>query len=285
MAHGGWPRGISSFLWDPQGQDQSVVMLSNRYSTGSAPQSGANRGQDAITLPPNAVAAAKVERPGELTFRMQMPDTVKCVNAGAMDPHHSDVVAVAADTGIYLCDVRQRPDQPAALATLSKSAHSLGARCVTYNPNRIYYLCSGGEDGCIRFWDTRLLRGTTTPASPDRDYELPQAHEHYIHTVLYNPYHDQLLLSSSSDHTAKMWSIPSVAFRPQSDNNAAETDVTHSLKDGLLRTLNDFGDTVCAAAWSCSGPWVYAAVSYNGKILVDQVPGATKMALLMAHES
>jgi hypothetical protein len=43
--------------------------------------------------------------------------------------------------------------------------------------------------------------------------------------------------------------------------------------EGCIATLTDFGDSVGSCCWSLANesPWVFAAVSWNGKVLVDTV--------------
>ena len=43
----------------------------------------------------------------------------------------------------------------------------------------------------------------------------------------------------------------------------------------------DHEDSVTAAAWSVAGAWVYASVSFTGKVAFAQVPSAEKYRVLL----
>ena len=43
----------------------------------------------------------------------------------------------------------------------------------------------------------------------------------------------------------------------------------------------DHADSVMAAAWSAHNAWVYATLSYTGRVVVSQVPSAEKYKVLL----
>jgi hypothetical protein len=43
----------------------------------------------------------------------------------------------------------------------------------------------------------------------------------------------------------------------------------------------DHDDSVAAVAWSAHDAWVYASLSYPGKVVVCQVPSAEKYKILL----
>lgn len=89
-------------------------------------------------------------------------------------------------------------DSPHRTAYCLPQAHDFCVRGVDFNPNKQYLLVSCGHDGKIRFWDTRSQSG------PLKTLAL---HSHFATSVAYNPFHDQLLLSSGTD--AKVgWHCP-----------------------------------------------------------------------------
>ena len=51
--------------------------------------------------------------------------------------------------------------------------------------------------------------------------------------------------------------------------------------DSAIRSHDDHDDTVVAAAWSSHSAWVYASLSYPGKVVVCQVPSAEKYRVLL----
>lgn len=52
--------------------------------------------------------------------------------------------------------------------------------------------------------------------------------------------------------------------------------------DAAIRTHDDdHDDSVVAAAWSPHNAWVYASLSYGGRLVVAQVPSAEKYRVLL----
>lgn len=115
-----------------------------------------------------------------------------------------------------------------------------------------------GTDGVIKVYDIRMNSGY----SLDCMYHF-QAHDHSIHKALFNPFHDELLISCSSDQSLRLWELKQRA--------------EHS----PIQSVNEFHDTVLDLCWSDNGPWVFAGVSYNGKVIVDTVLNEKKMAILL----
>ena len=69
---------------------------------------------------------------------------------------------------------------------------SFNFRSIDFNPNKQYQLATAGDDGAVRFWDIRqAANGPVAARTGD--------HSHWIWSVRYNAFHDQLILTSSSD--------------------------------------------------------------------------------------
>ena len=77
---------------------------------------------------------------------------------------------------------------------------------IDFNPNKQYFLASSGDDGAVRFWDIRHSR---------KALAVRNDHSHWVWSVKYNPYHDQLILSSSSDGHVVLSSMASLSSEPQ----------------------------------------------------------------------
>lgn len=43
----------------------------------------------------------------------------------------------------------------------------------------------------------------------------------------------------------------------------------------------DHDDSVVAATWSAHNAWVYASLSYSGRLVISQVPSAEKYRVLL----
>ncbi|RNF13295.1 WD40 repeat protein [Trypanosoma conorhini] len=192
-------------------------------------------------------------------FRIAGDTRISCA---ALDPHHSSVCMAACEkSGLHLVDTRKRHPEPIAdTATL----HGMGqTRCVDFSSCQANRFLTSGDDGCVLWHDLRMS-GTT--CSVERRHHL-QAHDHAVPRALLNPFHDELLVSCGCDHTLKLW-----------DSSKRGGDHEPAI---CLKKLADFGDSVVDACWSSGTPWVFAGVSYNGKVLVDDVPKEKKMAILL----
>ena len=93
-------------------------------------------------------------------------------------------------------------------------------RCIDFNPNKQYYLVSSGDDAALRFWDIRNLK---------RALAVRNDHSHWVWTVRYNQYHDQLVLSSSSDGHVVLASMASISSEPHGHLIEDEDDFDEGL--------------------------------------------------------
>lgn len=156
------------------------------------------------------------------------------------------------------------------------NAHEVSVRSIDYNQNRQNYIVSGGDDCMIRIWDTRNSKAPLKELSD---------HTHWVWNVAFNKYHDQLLLSSSSDAQVNLQSVVSVSsaplrvFSPSSDEDNEDTEEV--TVDGLVSAFEQHEDSVYSVAWSPSDPWIFASVSFDGRVVVNQVPADHKFKILM----
>ena len=51
--------------------------------------------------------------------------------------------------------------------------------------------------------------------------------------------------------------------------------------DSAIRVHEEHDDTIVSLAWSAHNAWVYASLSYPGKVVVLQVPSAEKYRVLL----
>jgi len=193
---------------------------------------------------------------------------------GALDPLHPSMVCVALDGGsIKGYDFRA----PKEAYTIDK-AHTEGVRDIDFNPNKAYYLASGGDDTKLRFWDVRNVK------EPIKT--LP-GHSHWVWSVKYNRYQDQLVVSSSSDNTVKLWNVESISSSHTStktldDEDAASTppaptpapkgQKSKKQEDSLIKTFEEHEDSVYSVAWGAATTWLFASLSYDGRVVINYVP-------------
>lgn len=137
------------------------------------------------------------------------------LESGKKVPHVTDlrwsslfncsVVAVAMGPKIYGIDTRISDSSPSSICWLIDDGRCNRVRSIDFNPNSQYYLASGGDDCQAKFWD---LRQTSKPS-----VQL-STHTHWIWTIRYNPFHDQLVLSAGSDARVALMRVPSIASEP-----------------------------------------------------------------------
>lgn len=192
----------------------------------------------------------------------------RCMGA-CLDPHHRQQVSTVDDGHLKTWDLRT-----SRLAFRKDNAHLFGARDVDYNPNVPYQVLTTGEDSALRFWDLRQL--STCMKS------LTGGHHHWASRARFNAHHDQLVLSCGTDSMVCLWRAGSVASAPLGeaaggeDNSAAQRP-----PDGLVKRYEEHEDSVYGCCWSASDAWVFASVSFDGKLVVNRVPGEEKYRILL----
>lgn len=181
------------------------------------------------------------------------------------DPHFASLLAVAGEAQLLGVDLRQKN----ATWTIKGAEHG-AIRDVDCNPNKPYQLVSGGDDGKIRFWDYR------SGAAP---LKVLPGHAHWLTAVKYNRVHDQYVLTASSDHRVKLWNVLSIS----SVYGLTKTDEAASKKqeDHLVATFDEHEESVYSIAWSRSDTWMFASLSYDGRLVVNYVPPAEQDKVLL----
>ncbi len=291
-------------LWDPSEESSSLMVMGE-----------------------TALSWFTVE--GQHKSTMNVLDVGKTLTAATWDVHHKELCVVSHGSTILVVDQRS----PQNALTVAPKAHGTRVRALTFNPNVMYRFASAGDDGAVSIWDFRKLKssaGSSTSGASSSSAAASSglnvattatkldplvtftANAHHINDLHYNPSHDQLLLTASSDNTCQLWhaSAVSAAATGGSGLGAADTAAAGSSSsssaasgqagaakpaskkltstalsaDGspvCLATLTEFGDSVYTCAWSTQSPWVYAAVSYNGKVLVNKVPVPIQRSIML----
>ncbi|CAH1992329.1 unnamed protein product [Acanthoscelides obtectus] len=161
------------------------------------------------------------------------------------------------------------------LAWSIEGVHSQLVRDLDYNMNKQYHVATCGDDGFLKIWD---FRQTTQPVFARSD------HSHWVWSVRFNHFHDQLILTASSDARVLLSSAASVS----SENNvesclpedAKGLETKQTLKDGPLQWC-EHEDSVYCAEWSPAEPWVFASLSYDGRLLISHVRRSLKYQIML----
>ena len=169
------------------------------------------------------------------------------------------------DCSVKSYDIRD----PNHCAWTIEDAHNQLVRDIDCNPNKQCHIVTGGDDGSLKIWD---CRNTKEQVFARND------HHHWIWSVRFNTFHDQLILSSSSDGKVLLTCAGSVSSEAPDVNDSTEKDL---LKDGLLQTFDQHEDSVYCTEWSTADPWVFASLSYDGRVIISKVPKQYKYQILL----
>ncbi|TQD86561.1 hypothetical protein C1H46_027893 [Malus baccata] len=172
------------------------------------------------------------------------------LSGGAWDPHDMNAVAATCESSIQFWDLR----------TMKKtnSIEHAHVRNVDYNPKKKHVLITAEDESGIRIWDLRK------PKVPIQ--ELP-GHTHWTWAVRYNPEYDGLILSSGTDSAVNLW----FASPPSDDESGRLVDSSTRRIDPLLNSYSDYEDSIYGLAWSSREPWIFASLSYDGRVVVESV--------------
>ncbi|XP_066999676.1 EARP-interacting protein homolog [Anabrus simplex] len=193
---------------------------------------------------------------------------------GKWNPHHNCTqFTTVNDCHVRSWDLRS----PQNHAWLIEGAHSQLIRDLDFNPNKQYYLATCGDDGCSKFWDVR---------NPSEPVVSRSDHSHWVWSIRYNHFHDQLVLTSSSDFRVILTCMASISSEPYThggdeDLNESEGGHKEKLEDGVLATYDEHEDSVYSVEWSTADPWTFASLSYDGRLVINKVPRADKYKILL----
>uniref|UniRef100_A0A5F4WII9 EARP and GARP complex-interacting protein 1 n=1 Tax=Callithrix jacchus TaxID=9483 RepID=A0A5F4WII9_CALJA len=164
-----------------------------------------------------------------------------------------------------------------------ENAHGQLVRDLDFNPNKQYYLASCGDDCKVKFWDTRNV---TEPV------KTLEEHSHWVWNVRYNHSHDQLVLTGSSDSRVMLSNMVSISSEPfghlvddddisDQEDHRSEEKSKEPLQDNVIATYEEHEDSVYAVDWSSADPWLFASLSYDGRLVINRVPRALKYHILL----
>lgn len=201
------------------------------------------------------------------------------ITKGTWNPHHGGrQFAVAVDQNVLGWDIRSKEQ-----AFQIENAHGQLVRDIDFNPNKMYYVVTCGDDCQVKFWD---VRDSTEPVKV-----LMDDHSHWVWAARYNPFHDQLVLSGGSDSNVILYGMSSISSEPDghealSDDSSESSSDEDSPKkvlaeDGIISVYEEHEDSVYAVEWSAADPWTFASLSYDGRFVINRVPKKIKYGILL----
>ncbi|XP_075057603.1 EARP and GARP complex-interacting protein 1 isoform X3 [Mixophyes fleayi] len=249
-----------SVTWEPLGDGKKVMSLADNYVMLWDLQESSTK----------AVLSSSValEGKGQLKF-----------TSGRWSPHHNCTqVATANDTAIRGWDIRSMRQ-----IYCIDNAHGQLVRDLDFNPNKQYYLASCGDDCKVKFWDTRNV---------NEPVKTLEEHSHWVWSVRYNHSHDQLVLTGSSDSRVILSNMVSISSEPfghlvdeedlsDQEDNQHDEKTKEPLQDSIIATYEEHEDSVYAVEWSSADPWLFASLSYDGRLVINRVPRALKYNILL----
>ncbi|XP_074516078.1 EARP-interacting protein homolog isoform X2 [Sebastes fasciatus] len=177
-----------------------------------------------------------------------------------------------ADNHALLWDLQESSTQ----ATVSSTATLEGKGQLKFTSGKWspHHNCSQlatANDTAIRGWDLRTMR---------------------VWNVRYNHSHDQLVLTASSDSRLILSNMVSISSEPfghlvddedlsEGEDNHQEDKGKEPLQDSVVSTYEEHEDSVYAAEWSSADPWLFASLSYDGRLVINRVPRALKYRILL----
>lgn len=172
-------------------------------------------------------------------------------------------------TTFYENNVKSFDIRDAKVAWQIDEAHSQPVRDLDANPNKAFHLATAGDDCLLKIWDVR--GNVKEPVFSRSD------HMHWIFSVSFNKFHDQLLLTCSSDGKVLLTCASSCS----SEAPKELSDGKKTISDGLLETFTNHEESVYACEWSSCEPWVWASVSFDGRVIISRIPKKYKYQILL----
>jgi len=140
-----------------------------------------------------------------------------------------------------------------------------------HNPNKLYTLATGGKNTALQFWDTR--KQMEPPIS------ILTGHTHWITSVEYNKFYDQLIATGSSSTEIFLWRALTQSSHAMEKSGGVSV-YTEEDKEKILTQL-ELDDSVYSVKWSQQEPWVYAGLGFSGQLIVAHVPYEEKYKIMI----
>ncbi|GAX83993.1 hypothetical protein CEUSTIGMA_g11418.t1 [Chlamydomonas eustigma] len=201
--------------------------------------------------------------------------------SGMLHPHNPSVAVTAGGQNLQLWDLRSM-----SMTSQTSTAHRMPTRDVCFASHDEYRVVSGGDDCKLCFWDTRML-------GRNEAVLVLGGHSHWVWKAQFNPFYDQLIASSSSDSLVNLFHTPhlnstataTAAAAPAGDlGSGTQSKATASRSgdvDGKVHTYDEHEDSVYGLAWSAADPWLFATLSYDGRVVINKVPKSVKYKVLL----
>ncbi|KAG2436284.1 hypothetical protein HXX76_006595 [Chlamydomonas incerta] len=216
--------------------------------------------------------------------------------SGALHPRNASLLCTAGSNDVQTWDLRTLSRPMGEI----KMAHKQPVRSISFAPHADTRILTAGDDCKLRYWDLR------NPGQPLLELG---GHRHWVWRAVYNPVHDALVASCSSDCCVNLYYTPQLAASAAAAAAAAAAPggeagagpapgagapgAGHAAPagakgptrgaelDGKVVTWDEHEDSVYGLAWSAADPWLLASLSFDGRVALSKVPKNIKYKILI----
>ncbi|XP_044512323.1 WD repeat-containing protein DWA2 isoform X2 [Mangifera indica] len=129
-------------------------------------------------------------------------------------------------------------------------------------------------DSSVQFWDLRTMKKTNSIEHAHvRNVDFDTKKKHILVTAAdeygIHIWDLRKLKSAGTDSTVNLWlaSLSSSGDEPSESSFELPTQRANP----LLNSYSDYEDSVYGLAWSSREPWIFASLSYDGRVVVESV--------------
>lgn len=292
--------------WHPDDGDQILIC-----SNGSIQFWDVNQQQQVQTYSLSAILDKHIPNPIQTDDNQASVKHPKVSDLRWSSLFNCSVMAAAVGSRVYGIDTRISHSSPSSICWLIEDQKCNRIKSIDFNPNSQYYLASGGDDCRANFWD---LRKITSPALHF------QTHTHWIWSIRYNPFHDQLVLSAGSDARVALMRVQSIASEPFGQMSMDEYEDEEAVEDEVLEEnsenqaaeesrqeeseqpeqiessdnkpkepkqtkdevikVYEEHDDSVYVAEWATDPWIFASLGYESRLVISKVPKSEKFDIL-----
>ncbi|KAA8499035.1 WD-40 repeat-containing protein MSI4 [Porphyridium purpureum] len=142
-------------------------------------------------------------------LREQVSPSHAAINDVALYPESTQqaaiVLSACSDRALTICDSRQP-----GVAQRVHDAHRCDINSCDWNPHQLHMLLSGGDDGQVKLWDSRVLGDGDGDTRPMQVFE---EHRSRILELKWNSVHANVFASGSEDACIAVWDLNSARNR------------------------------------------------------------------------
>uniref|UniRef100_A0A8B9PY53 EARP complex and GARP complex interacting protein 1 n=1 Tax=Apteryx owenii TaxID=8824 RepID=A0A8B9PY53_APTOW len=150
------------------------------------------------------------------------------------------------------------------LCHLDNTAHGNMA-CVMWEPMGDGKRLISLADNNILLWD---LQESSAKAVLSSSTALEGKGQLKFTSGRWSPHHNCTQIATASDTTVRGWDTRSMRSK-------------EPLQDSIIATYEEHEDSVYAVEWSSADPWLFASLSYDGRLVINRVPRALKYHILL----